>query len=404
MKKIYKQLFNCRLLAFSIVAASVQLSGASHLAFPRIGSASVGIVVRDLATGKDVISENADKLMTPASILKCVTAAATLMNNSCDKRFITETVVEGECDHDGILHGNIVVKGAADPTLCSDNFPRYSGLSDSIASRLQMAGVNSIAGRIVVDSSYLQEPGPGRGWEYSDLCYSYGAGLYALNFRDNACLDRAMSNPQNEFIGDVIRALDSVGIHFVSEYVDSKHTSAIPLYVHSSPFYGEIVDVMMEQSQNLYAEGLLRALAPGGTIDDALAKEMSVIETLGLDMSSLDAHDGSGLSRQNAVTPGFMADLLEAMTFSDRGEEYVAVFPKAGLEGTVKRFLNNTPLEGQLVLKSGSMRGVQTFAGYKINGDGRPTHVVVIMVNHFSCKRAAVRKAMSDFLLRQFRG
>ena len=58
---------------------------ASHLTFPRIGSASVGIIVRNLATGKDEVVENADKLMTPASILKCVTAAATLMNNGSDK-------------------------------------------------------------------------------------------------------------------------------------------------------------------------------------------------------------------------------------------------------------------------------------------------------------------------------
>ena len=134
---------------------------ASHLTFPRIGSASVGIIVRNLATGKDEVVENADKLMTPASILKCVTAAATLMNNGSDKSFLTETVVDGSCDSDGVLHGNIVVKGVADPTLCSDNFPDYSGLADSIASHLRMSGITGIAGKIIVDSSHLQEPGPG---------------------------------------------------------------------------------------------------------------------------------------------------------------------------------------------------------------------------------------------------
>ena len=61
-------------------------------------------------------------------------------------------------------------------------------------------------------------------------------------------------------------------------------------------------------------------------------------------------------------------------------------------------------LEGRLALKSGSMRGVQTFAGYKLNSEGKPTHVVVIMVNQFTCKRSAVRNAMTNFLLRQFRG
>ena len=377
---------------------------ASHLTFPRIGSASVGIIVRNLATGKDEVVENADKLMTPASILKCVTAAATLMNNGSDKSFLTETVVDGSCDSDGVLHGNIVVKGVADPTLCSDNFPDYSGLADSIASHLRMSGITGIAGKIIVDSSHLQEPGPGRGWEYSDLCYSYGAGLYALNFRDNANRDMAMRNPQGEFITDVKKALDSVGIHMLPDSGEMGGSFESSLYVHASPLYGEIVDVMMEQSQNLYAEGLLRALVPGGTTDEALARETELIETLGLDTSYLKAYDGSGLSRQNSVSPRFMADLLEAMTLTDRGEEYVAVFPKAGIEGTVKRFLNDTRLEGRLALKSGSMRGVQTFAGYKLNSEGKPTHVVVIMVNQFTCKRSAVRNAMTNFLLRQLRG
>lgn len=403
MRKVYKQLFGCRLLAFVLLALSASVVNASHLTFPRIGSASVGIVVRDLATGKDVVTENADKLMTPASILKCVTAAATLMNNSSSNRFLTETVLEGERDNEGILHGNIVVKGVADPTLCSDNFPCHMGLADSIASRLRMAGVNRVAGKVIVDSSYLLEPGPGRGWEYSDLCYSYGAGLYALNFRDNARLDRAMRNPQAEFLEDVSRALDSAGIVVMPDSIDVVCDSSTSLYVHPSPLYGEIVDVMMEQSHNLYAEGLLRALVPGGTTDEALAKEVCFIEELGLDASNLDAHDGSGLSRQNAVTPRFMADLLEAMALTGYSDEYVAVFPKVGLEGTVKRFLNDTRLEGRLALKSGSMRGVQTFAGYKLDDEDRPTHVVVIMVNHFSCKRSAVRKTMTDFLLRQFK-
>ena len=134
---------------------------ASHLTFPRIGSASVGIIVRNLATGKDEVVENADKLMTPASILKCVTAAATLMNNGSDKSFLTETVVDGSCDSDGVLHGNIVVKGVADPTLCSDNFPDYSGLADSIASHLRMSGITGIAGKLSLIHLICKNPARG---------------------------------------------------------------------------------------------------------------------------------------------------------------------------------------------------------------------------------------------------
>lgn len=97
-----------------------------------------------------------------------------------------------------------------------------------------------------------------------------------------------------------------------------------------------------------------------------------------------------------------MADLLETMATGPMSDTYVSLFPKAGVEGTVKKLLRETPLEGSLALKSGSMKGVQCFAGYKLDPDGTPTHAVVIMVNDFKCKRATVIKAISDFLLKQF--
>jgi D-alanyl-D-alanine carboxypeptidase/D-alanyl-D-alanine-endopeptidase (penicillin-binding protein 4) len=59
----------------------------------------------------------------------------------------------------------------------------------------------------------------------------------------------------------------------------------------------------------------------------------------------------------------------------------------------------NTRLSGKLVLKTGSMNGVQCYAGYKIDDNGNPTHVVVIMANSFFGTRADLRTAISNLLL-----
>ncbi|MBR5744394.1 MAG: hypothetical protein IKX94_03605, partial [Muribaculaceae bacterium] len=53
-------------------------------------------------------------------------------------------------------------------------------------------------------------------------------------------------------------------------------------------------------------------------------------------------------------------------------------------------------------LKSGSMRGVQCYAGYKLDNDNRPTHVIVILINNFSGGRAELKAAIGRYLLETF--
>lgn len=391
--------------AIVLAATVVSALSAGNLTFPRCNTASVGIVIRDLSSGKEVVAENADKFLTPASILKCVTSAATLLDSAENEQFETPAYTRGPIDRLGILHGDIVVKGVGDPSSESSNFPLYCGMADSIAAHLSALGVNRVDGRVVVDSSALPDQGPGRGWEYSDLPYSYGAGFYALNYHDNSISgSRSIQNPAARFATEITKRLVRGGI-VVADSLASTECADYPLqllYMHKSPQRKVILKKMMEESVNLYAEGMLRALEPGGSVDEALSKERKLISSLGVDTLYMNTDDGSGLSRHNAVTPRFMADMLERMAHSDYADLYVSLFPTAGYEGTVKHFLNGTRLEGQFVLKSGSLNGVHAYAGYKIDDNGKPTHAVVIIVNQFVCKRAAVKKAMTDFLLGQF--
>ena len=81
-----------------------------------------------------------------------------------------------------------------------------------------------------------------------------------------------------------------------------------------SPRLSEIIRETLRVSNNLYAETLLRALGPGGSTDDALKSEMSIIENMGVSTSRVRIEDGSGLSRKNSVSPGFLVSFLTAMS------------------------------------------------------------------------------------------
>ena len=158
----------------------------------------------------------------------------------------------------------------------------------------------------------------------------------------------------------------------------------------------------MMRSDNQYAEAMLRTLAviqgkPGSTGDGA--KTNTDLWTANkAPMSGVHIEDGSGLSRQNRVTAAFMTHVLKTMWHDPY---YVSFFPLAGQEGTLKSFLKDTPLEGYLAMKTGSMNGIQCYAGYKLNDDYEPTHTVVVIMNQMP-NRTAARKAVSDLLLEVF--
>ncbi len=402
ISSIYRFALVC--VAMAVSAATYSQAASSTLVFPRHKSANIGIIVRDLATHKDIICRNPDKLMTPASILKCVTTASVFLADKEADCFTTDVMLTGDITPDSILLGDIVVKAVGDPTVDSRYFPAHYGLTDSIAARIKEMGIKRVAGYIDIDSVGFIEQGPGQKWELEDLKWSYGTGLYPLNFKDNALPgDRAMKDPAAYFTKDLKERLADVGVTIDETDVNFGEIPVRRLYSHSSPTYSQIMREMMEKSNNLFAESMLRVLEPCGTVADALELETKLLYEAGLDCDNFVAFDGSGLTRSNLLTPKFMADLLDTMISGNKSERYISLFPKAGEEGTVKNLLKDTPLAGKLLLKSGSMRGVLCYAGYKVDNDGNPTHAVVIMVNGYTCKSLSLRNAIGDYLTHMFR-
>ena len=206
--------------------------------------------------------------------------------------------------------------------------------------------------------------------------------------------------PYSTFISSLTLALEKTGIKVKGEEVPRDGYER-QIGTYSSPVFVDIMRSLMFRSDNLMAEGMLRALAPAESRDAALEEQKGVWEDFELNIKNITVEDGSGLSRNNRLTPRFLGTLLEQMARSSVGRSYVSLFPRAGCEGTVKRLLKGTPLEGRLVLKSGSMNKVQSYAGYLLDDDGRATHVVVFMANGFK-DRANLKLRLEKFLVNFF--
>lgn len=180
-----------------------------------------------------------------------------------------------------------------------------------------------------------------------------------------------------------------------------------PLYEHVSPPMKDIVRQINLRSNNHYAEHVIRTIGVGeerAISSSALKKGMDKIQLFwkakGLDTSSLLMYDGCGLSPQDGVTPEFMTDVLIEMLHSKHQNVFLASLPKVGEEGTVRNFMKETRLSGKILAKSGSIAGVQCFAGYFIDGDRR--YAFSIMVNKFDGSRKNVVRNIEGLLLSVF--
>lgn len=176
----------------------------------------------------------------------------------------------------------------------------------------------------------------------------------------------------------------------------------MPVVTHYSLPLADIMRDLMYRSDNTFAEGVLRAQAPGASRDSAISLEMKLWQANGLDVEGQLFKDGSGLSRMTGVTPRFIGNVLQFMAQSDYCDDYVGLFARAGENGTLKNFLKDTPLTGRLALKSGSMSAVRCYAGYALDEEAHPTHVVVLFVNRFSCSGTALRQSIENFMLETF--
>ncbi|MDE7368396.1 MAG: D-alanyl-D-alanine carboxypeptidase, partial [Muribaculaceae bacterium] len=133
--------------------------------------------------------------------------------------------------------------------------------------------------------------------------------------------------------------------------------------------------------------------------DSALVREADFLNSIGVSTEYTNILDGSGLSRANSISPNFLADVLQKMTLSPVSNTFISLFPRAGMDGTMKTFLANSDFTKRLVMKTGSMSGVRCYAGYLLNNNGRPTHVVVIMVNKYFGSSSNVKRSIEQFIL-----
>jgi D-alanyl-D-alanine carboxypeptidase/D-alanyl-D-alanine-endopeptidase (penicillin-binding protein 4) len=159
------------------------------------------------------------------------------------------------------------------------------------------------------------------------------------------------------------------------------------LFTQYSPPLKEIIKVTNKQSQNLYAEQILKTIGLEtkgfGSVANGLNTEGRVLKDMGINPESMNIVDGSGLSRLDLVTPRQIVALLNYMYKSRYFIPFFNSLPIAGIDGTLGDRMQNSKAQGKIRAKPGYLEGVRNLSGYAFTGDNEPVAFSII-VNNFS--------------------
>ena len=142
---------------------------------------------------------------------------------------------------------------------------------------------------------------------------------------------------------------------------------------------------MLKESSNFHAEQLVRVLglevAGEGSLEAGQHALRRVLDARLALPTDVVLADGSGLGRENRVTPNLVATLLQQALHAEPDQvlELVGALPQGGVDGTLANRFENSPLRGRVRAKTGWIRGASSLSGYVQDEDGELRAFSILM-------------------------
>lgn len=210
---------------------------------PSLANGIATLTVTNTDNGQVLYEKNSSLGLPTASTLKVITAITALDLLGPDYTFKTSLSYTGAIDSLGILHGDIVIKGSGDPTLGSDRFEhtKENVLLAQWAKAIREAGIDSIAGRIISDDRFFQGNNVPGGWIWNDMGNYYGAGISALNWRENKTGINFQVSAINTPASIINTTSDISYLQLINTVTAGSKGSGDNVYAYSAPYSEKII-------------------------------------------------------------------------------------------------------------------------------------------------------------------
>jgi D-alanyl-D-alanine carboxypeptidase/D-alanyl-D-alanine-endopeptidase (penicillin-binding protein 4) len=186
---------------------------------------------------------------------------------------------------------------------------------------------------------------------------------------------------------------------------DSRPPNPSPMILASyqSQPIAQDLRVINKVSQNLHAELMLRLLGKekgnSGSIQGGIEVLRGFLVNAGIKPDQFVFLDGSGLSREDLVTPEATVLLLQYSHKQPWGQAFEDTLPVAATDGSLADRFRNTPAAGMVRAKTGSLSHVYSLSGYATTHSGE--HIAFsIMTNNNNMPTKEALDTIDEIVLR----
>ncbi len=337
----------------------------------------LGLMVWDLTTDSLLYTRNARHLMRTASTMKLLTAITALDHLGTSYKYTTSLYYKGTIER-GTLTGDLICVGGMDPMFGREDMQAF-------AQALKSKGVSTIRGRIITDVTMKDGEKWGEGWCWDD---------------DNPTLSPLLYDGKDGFGSQLLNELKRARIATGAVRVvdGTKPASAKHLCTRTHTI-DEVLQQMMKDSDNLYAESTYYQVAASSgkrpaTAKDAQKVERELMSRIGLEADRYRLADGSGLSLYNYLSAEALVMLLRYVWQTPQLYDHLLPsLPIAGIDGTLEKRMTDTPAQGNVRAKTGTVTGVSALAGYATAPNG---HTIAFGIINQGVRRAAIGRDFQD--------
>ncbi|MFC7341114.1 D-alanyl-D-alanine carboxypeptidase/D-alanyl-D-alanine-endopeptidase [Saccharopolyspora griseoalba] len=373
-------------------------------ASPALGQ--LGGIVLDSRTGETLWERSPAQAMMPASTGKLLAMSAVLLSMDHDARLTTKVVR-------GSAPGSIVLVGGGDPTLSKlggDRESVYPGAPrlDDLVTQVERATGGNVTS-VSVDTSRYTGPTTAPGWLPEDVEAGYYSPIEPVMLdggRADPAEDVSTRSPTPALQAGQELA-ERLGVSAPVSPVEAPANAQVLGQVRSAPMY-QLVDAVMQHSDNVLAEALTREVAIATGEEPSFAGGVRAVREVlrrnGFDLGGSTMSDGSGLSLEDRVTPKLLSELMRAVTrpanpdgsVPDRTARLRALIPAlpiAGGSGSLEDRYRGSAGQGWVRAKTGTLDGANSLAGTVVTEDGR--QLVFAMISNGTSSTAA-RPALDE--------
>jgi serine-type D-Ala-D-Ala carboxypeptidase/endopeptidase (penicillin-binding protein 4) len=324
---------------------------------------SIGVSVSE--AGNFLYRWGAQQGRAPASVEKLLLSMA-LLDHFPDRMRIDTSAATGSVVRGSLVDGNVYLLGRGDPTISGGgrfgkSLPFRPARLALLARRIKEAGVRRIRGRIVGSTGYFAHDWWAPGWRPYFPAQEVALPS-ALTFNGNERKGRHIRTPELRAARSLTQKLEAIGVT-VRRRADSgpspggldriARITSQPLPV--------LLRYMNRHSSNFFAEVLGKRLGAArtgrrGTISRAAR---SIERFASARRVQLAAHDSSGLSYHNRVSPQGVTRLLSAAERRPYGPLLRQTLPRGGM-GTLEDRLKSVKMRA----KTGTLSGISALAGW----------------------------------------